>query len=133
MLDKVEAGFLVGFIDLFFEYQGKCWILDYKTNTLTDYTRAKNHLATENQLVESMADHHYYLQYLLYLVAVKRYLEQRLGLADATELLGGAVYFYVRGIFTEQVSSGDGIYLDTDCQNLVRELDLLFRGVSNAE
>ncbi|MBX9597599.1 MAG: UvrD-helicase domain-containing protein [Burkholderiales bacterium] len=133
MLDKVEAGFLVGFIDLFFEYQGKYWILDYKTNTLTDYTHAKNHLAIESQLVESMADHHYYLQYLLYLVAVKRYLEQRLGLADATELLGGAVYFYVRGIFTEQLSSGDGIYLDTGCQNLVRELDLLFRGVSNAE
>ncbi len=133
MLDKIEAGFLVGFIDLFFEYQGKYWILDYKTNTLTNYAHAKNHLATESQLVESMADHHYYLQYLLYLVAVKRYLEQRLGLVDATELLGGAVYFYVRGIFTEQLSSGDGIYLDTACQNLVRELDLLFRGVSNAE
>ena len=133
MLDKIEAGFLVGFIDLFFEYQGKYWILDYKTNTLTNYAHAKNHLATESQLVESMADHHYYLQYLLYLVAVKRYLEQRLGIADATELLGGAVYFYVRGIFTEQLSSGDGIYLDTGCQNLVRELDLLFRGVSDAE
>lgn len=133
MLDKIEAGFLVGFIDLFFEYQGKYWILDYKTNTLTNYAHAKNHLAVESQLVESMADHHYYLQYLLYLVAVKRYLEQRLGIADATGLLGGAVYFYVRGIFTEQLSSGDGIYLDTNCQNLVRELDLLFRGVSNAE
>jgi exodeoxyribonuclease V beta subunit len=133
MLDKIEAGFLVGFIDLFFEYQGKYWILDYKTNTLTNYAHAKNHLATDSQLVESMADHHYYLQYLLYLVAVKRYLEQRLGLADATELLGGAIYFYVRGIFTEQLSSGDGIYLDTNCQNLVRELDLLFRGVSDAE
>ncbi len=133
MLDKIEAGFLVGFIDLFFEYQGKYWILDYKTNTLTNYAHAKNHLATDSQLVESMADHHYYLQYLLYLVAVKRYLEQRLGIADATELLGGAIYFYVRGIFTEQPSSGDGVYLDTACQNLVRELDLLFRGVSDAE
>lgn len=133
MLDKIEAGFLVGFIDLFFEYQGKYWVLDYKTNTLTDYTHAKNHLATDNQLVESMADHHYYLQYLLYLVAVKRYLEQRLGIEDASELLGGAVYFYVRGIFTEEVSKGDGIYLDTNCQSLVRKLDLLFRGDSNAE
>ena len=81
--------------------------MDYKTNTLTDYTHAKkNHLATDNQLVESMADHHYYLQYLLYLVAVKRYLEQRLAIEDANELLGGAVYFYVRGIFTEEVSKG---------------------------
>lgn len=131
MLQSIEAGFLVGFIDLFFEHNGKYWVLDYKTNRLDSYTAADNHSVSDNSLIDSMADHHYYLQYLLYLVAVKRYLEQRLGVADATDLIGGAVYFYVRGIYTDNCQAGDGVYIDRNCQNLVSELDQLFKGLQH--
>jgi len=79
----------------------------------------------ENQILNSMAEHHYYLQYVLYLVAVKRYLEARLGVADATNLLGGVVYYYVRGVYTEPSTPGDGIYRDKSCQQLVAQIDRL--------
>lgn len=130
-LERIESGFLVGFIDLFFEHQGKYWVLDYKTNRLNNYATADNHTLTENSLLDSLAEHHYYLQYLLYLVAVKRYLEQRLGLDDASDLIGGAVYFYVRGIYTTTTQDGDGVYLDRNCQRLVAELDQLFKGAQH--
>lgn len=132
LLDKIESGFLVGFIDLFFEFDNKYWVLDYKTNTLDDYSAPTNCFTNDNSLIESMSDHHYYLQYLLYLVAIKRYLESRLQIEDATDLIGGSVYFYVRGIYTKTFKSGDGVYIDTDCQKLVRDLDLILKGINHA-
>ena len=74
-----------------------------------------------------MSEHHYYLQYLLYLVAVKRYLQQRLKIDDATELIGGAVYYYVRGIYCLPQTNNEGLYVDRGCANLVRDLDNLFK------
>jgi exodeoxyribonuclease V beta subunit len=126
-LGIIQSGFLVGFIDLIFEHEGKYWVLDYKTNSLLDYSSTSDINDIDNPLLASIAEHHYYLQYLLYLVAVKRYLEQRLKIPDATNLLGGAVYYYVRGIYSESKETNQGIYIDRNCQNLVRELDELFK------
>ena len=123
-LGTIEQGFLVGFIDLLFEHNGQYFVLDYKTNTLLEYTSTSDINDVDNPLIISMAEHHYYLQYLLYLVAVKRYLEQRLNIEDASHLLGGAAYYYVRGIYT--TSEPQGIFIDKNCQNLVSELDKLF-------
>lgn len=140
-LGTIRSGFLLGFMDVCFLHNGKYWVLDYKTNGLTDYTSAThfipmhtslrsgpawkpgNHFS--NLIVESMAEHHYYLQYLLYLVALKRYLQSRLKIADATDLIGGSVYYYVRGIYTEHAKPGDGLFIDDRCQKLVSELDKL--------
>lgn len=130
-LDKIESGFLVGFIDLLFEHQGKYWVLDYKTNSLKDYTSPLNIYQADNMLIESMAEHHYYLQYLLYLVAVKRYLQQRLNIDDATHLIGGAAYYYVRGIYCKAhdiTNNSVAVYLDKECASLIRQLDNLFIG-----
>lgn len=131
-LKQIERGFLIGFIDLFFENDGKYWVLDYKTNSLAEYGAPENCFSSENALIESMAEHHYYLQYLLYLVAVKRYLEQRLQITDGCELLGGALYYYVRGIYTLNPAPGDGVYLDCGCQQLVSELDELFKSSASS-
>jgi len=129
-LDSIESGFLVGFIDLMFEYEGRYWVLDYKTNKLDDYT-CSNHCDSGGEIINSMAEHHYYLQYLLYLVAIKRYLEQYLGINDATHLLGGTIYYYVRAVYLEEPQPYSGIYLDNSCQNLVRDLDILLKGLDN--
>ncbi len=130
-LGRIESGFLVGFIDLFFAYDGKYWVLDYKTNTLDDYSAVLDcHSRHINSLLESMADHHYYLQYLLYLVAVKRYLERRLGIQDASGLIGGTIYFYVRGIYIDHLEENQGVYLDDSCQQLVADIDKLLKSVS---
>ena len=124
-LEIIEEGFLVGFIDLIFEHSGKYFVLDYKTNTLLDYKSTSDINDFDNPLVISMTEHHYYLQYLLYLVALKRYLEQRLKIEDAGYLLGGAVYYYVRGIYT--TDKPQGICIDKNCQKLVGEIDKLFK------
>ena len=127
MLDKINHGFLVGFIDVVFEYSNKYYVLDYKTNILDDYTYTNNY-NQKTLILESMASHHYYLQYLLYLVAVKRYLEYRLKINDATHLIGGAIYYYVRGALTVQSIPFAGIYMDDHCQSLVSKIDKLFKG-----
>lgn len=130
-LNKIEHGFLVGFIDLFFEYDGKFWVLDYKTNTLNNYKYTI--LSDDTEILQSMADHHYYLQYILYLVAIKRYLEQSHDIVDASHLIGGAVYFYVRGAFTVNKQAQDGIFIDDTCWQLIKDVDALLKGVENIE
>ena len=92
-LDFAEVeGFLKGFIDLIFEYQGKFYIVDYKSNALTDYA--------PDSLLPVMADSHYYLQYLIYSVALHRYLQKRLpGYAWETHF-GGVYYLFIRGMKT---------------------------------
>ena len=78
MLDKLEfspvSGFMKGFIDLVFCFQGRYYLIDWKSNflgdDLTDY-------ATE-RLTETMWREGYILQYLLYVVALHRYLGFRI-------------------------------------------------------
>lgn len=128
-LDKIEAGFLNGFIDLFFMHEDKYWVLDYKTNKLADYSLANSHDLENNALIDSMAEHHYYLQYLLYLVAIKRYLEKFFNVPDASNLIGGAIYFYVRAVYLDHNEPYAGIYTDTSCQDLVKRLDDILKGI----
>lgn len=67
-------GFLKGFIDLIcYTDEGEVIVADYKSNHLG------NDLASYKQEVmdAEIAHHHYYLQALIYAVAVQRYLQQR--------------------------------------------------------
>lgn len=125
-LGTIEEGYLKGFIDLFFFADNKFWILDYKTNKVADYSNCDTPEDTNNALLLSMAQNHYYLQYLIYLVAIKRYLEQFINITQATEILGGAIYYYVKGVYVSDKSIAGGVYLDTTCKEVVAELDNLF-------
>jgi len=88
-------GMLMGFADLVFEHQGCYWVLDYKSNHLGDDDAAYSHAALQH----SMAEHRYDVQASLYLLALHRLLQSRLGSAyDPAHHLGGALYLYLRGI-----------------------------------
>lgn len=88
-------GMLMGFADLVFEHGGRYWVLDYKTNFLGRDAAAYG----ERALCEAMAAHRYDVQAALYLLALHRLLQSRLGAAyDPALQLGGALYFFVRGI-----------------------------------
>jgi exodeoxyribonuclease V beta subunit len=131
-IKKIEHGFLTGAIDLIFQLDGKYYIVDYKTNTLNDYSSCENcYVANQynNPLLQVNAKKHYYLQYLIYLVALKRYLELKLNISDASHLIGGAIYYYVRASCIIDVTSVSGIYVDDQSQVLIHELDLLLKGV----
>ena len=94
--EQVE-GYLKGFIDLIFEHEGRFYIVDYKSNSLEDY-------APEN-LLPTMADSHYYLQYLLYSVALHRYLKKRVAGYSWDSHIGGAYYLFIRGMSASSKTS----------------------------
>lgn len=86
---------LMGFIDLVFEHEGRYWVLDYKSNALgTDDSAYDDH-----GLATAMAAHRYDVQAAVYVLALHRLLQARLGSSyDPETQLGGAVYFFLRGI-----------------------------------
>jgi len=124
-LDIVSSGFLTGFIDVFFSCENKYYILDYKTNSLSDYQSSHQPITNCNTLVIESARNFYHIQYVLYLVAIKRHLQQKLSIADATSLLGGSIYFYIRGLFVTDTNPS-GILFDNQCLELVAQLERMF-------
>jgi exodeoxyribonuclease V beta subunit len=92
-------GMMNGFVDLFFEHNGKYYILDWKSNFLGDQDE---NYAPEN-LVQAMNESNYHLQYLLYAVAVDKFLRSRLGNDYNFEAhFGGVVYVFLRGVRPEK-------------------------------
>lgn len=105
-IDKLKfsslTGFMKGFIDLIFESDGRYYIVDYKSNDLgsppNDYD--------EQSMQQAMADHHYYLQYLIYCLALHRYLRQRLVDYTWEKNSGGVLYLFLRGMRPQSAASG---------------------------
>jgi len=112
-------GLMHGLIDLVFVRDGRWWIVDYKTNRLgprrADYTPAR--LAAAVQASE------YDLQYLIYLVALHRWLRLQLGADyDYERDVGGAIYLYARGI---DARGEHGVFHDRPPASLIIALDAL--------
>jgi len=112
-------GMLRGTMDLVFSYQDKYYLLDYKSNflgeTLKDYDQAA--------LKKAMLEHHYDWQYLLYVVALHRYLKTRLPHYDYNRDFGGVVYAFLRGM---NGSPQSGIFFDKPDWQLIQQLEELF-------
>jgi exodeoxyribonuclease V beta subunit len=87
-------GIMNGKMDLFFEHNQKFYILDWKSNFLGDSLQYYR----KELLPEVMSENNYHLQYLLYTVAAKKYLESRLPSFDYEHHFGGVIYLFVRGI-----------------------------------
>ncbi len=86
-------GIMNGKLDLFFEHDGLYYILDWKSNYLGD--RLEDYTGTN--LLEAMNEGNYHLQYLIYTLALKKYLESRLEHFDYEQHFGGVIYMFVRG------------------------------------
>ncbi|PIW60563.1 exodeoxyribonuclease V subunit beta [Shewanella sp. CG12_big_fil_rev_8_21_14_0_65_47_15] len=118
--DELE-GMLKGFIDLTFEYQGKFYIADYKSNHLGDSFQAYH----QGALQQAIAEHSYDLQYILYSLALHRYLALRLPDYDYDMHIGGCYYLFLRGMSAKQ--PGFGVYYDKPPKALIFALDALFK------
>ncbi|HDX8367001.1 TPA: exodeoxyribonuclease V subunit beta [Aeromonas dhakensis] len=109
-------GMLKGFIDLVFEWQGRWYLLDYKSNHLgmspADYSRPA--------LEQAMVEHRYDLQYQLYSLALHRLLALRLPGYDFDQHFGGVFYLFLRGM------PQGGIFHTRPSRELVLGLDRLF-------
>jgi exodeoxyribonuclease V beta subunit len=115
--DSVE-GLMRGFIDLVFQHQGRFYLADYKSNHLGNRPEEYHCEALE----QAMQAHRYRLQYLIYTLALHRYLRQRLPDYDYQRHFGGVYYLFVRGI---RPGSRHGIFYDRPPLALIEALDRL--------
>jgi exodeoxyribonuclease V beta subunit len=114
-------GVLKGFIDLVFRHDDKYYVADYKSNWLGKDAEAY----TENAIRHALLEKRYDAQYVLYLLALHRYLKSRLGSNyDYERDIGGAVYFFLRGVG----GPVGGVHFEKPSKESIEKLDVLFRG-----
>ncbi|MRI34889.1 exodeoxyribonuclease V subunit beta [Endozoicomonas sp. OPT23] len=120
---RTVQGMLKGFIDLTFEYQGRWYVLDYKSNWLgkqvDDYLRP--------QMEQVMIEHRYDLQYQIYSLALHRLLKIRLPDYDFEQHFGGVFYLFLRGVRNDR-DDQPGIFQHRPSLQLINKLDSLFAG-----
>ena len=110
-------GFLKGFIDLVIHHEDKWYIIDYKSNYLGDtYDQY-----SQDAMIEAMSEHHYFLQYYLYLVALHRYLTLRLKDYDYDTHFGGVFYLFIRGMHPGH-GSQYGVFFDRPAKGDISSL-----------
>lgn len=120
---KQLSGFLTGFIDLISEYQGRFYVMDYKSNWLPDYQ--------PESLTAAMREHNYGLQYWIYSLVLHKYLQQRLPEYDYESHFGGVKYLFVRGMEKDRPMSG--VYQDRPDLARIEALGDLFTLTQNQE
>lgn len=109
-------GMVRGFLDMVFRHGGRYYLVDWKSNHLGnrvgDYCRSALESEIERQL--------YRLQYLLYTVALNRFLAARDPAYRYDSGFGGVFYLFLRGV--DPAHPGNGIYSDRPPAGLVEEL-----------
>jgi exodeoxyribonuclease V beta subunit len=116
----VVDGYVKGYIDLIFQVDGCFYLADYKSNWLgngySDYH--------PQALISAMTEHHYTLQYLLYSLALHRYLKLRLPGYAYEHHFGGVYYLFLRGM---QPRSGArlGVFAERPSAAFIEALDRL--------
>lgn len=116
-------GFMRGFMDLVFEWEGCVYLVDYKSNHLGNALRDYG----EAGVSEAMIEHRYDLQYLIYTVALDRYLAGRIPGYDYERHFGGVFYLFLRGMRPEH-GPRYGVFHDRPERELVTDLGRVFAG-----
>jgi len=121
---KKLSGMMHGFIDLIFEFEGKYYLSDYKSTHLGDSFQDYQF----DVLRDNVEKNYYDLQYLIYALALHRYLAQTLVNYDVSQHFGGVYYLYLRGMTTEPEHQGAGVYYRHITEIELSNLDKLFSG-----
>ena len=139
------AGYLTGSIDLVFATPVgasirpddlRFWVVDYKSNRLDllgERTTPRGHFC-QAWLLHEMERHDYIVQYHLYLLALHRFLRQRLPRYDFDRHVGGAVYLFVRGVGGQTTAGAPpwGIFHHRPARAVIERLDTLLEGFPGA-
>ena len=116
------CGLITGIIDLVFEYRGRYYVADYKSNflgrKLLDYAPGK--------LQQAMLDRRYDLQSLIYSLALHRLLAQRLVDYDFESHFGGNYYLFLRAMRPAH-GTDYGVHFDRPDRDSIEAFDRLFR------
>jgi len=89
-LFSCEKNYLKGFLDLFFCYKNKYYLVDWKSNYLGETKENYN----EENLKKAMQEHEYCLQASIYAEAFLRYLKT----IEEENNFGGMFYVFLRGV-----------------------------------
>jgi exodeoxyribonuclease V beta subunit len=100
---KTLRGLMNGKIDLILLHNGRFHVVDYKSNDLGDHVEDY----APAVLGAAMDHNNYRFQALLYIVAVDRYLHQRIKSYERHRHLGDAFYLFVRGM---GLAEGAGVW-----------------------
>ncbi len=99
--DRMISGYLTGSMDMVFFANDQYWLIDWKSN----FAREKNgdlvndaNGYTQERILALMDKNFYHLQYLLYLVGLRRFLNLRLNVEESYDLIGGVGYVFLRGV-----------------------------------
>jgi exodeoxyribonuclease V beta subunit len=116
-------GFMRGFMDMVFHFEGRYYLVDWKSNYLGGSVEAYG----QDALVTAMDKHYYFFQYYIYTVALNQYLKLRLPGYDYEKHFGGIFYIFLRGMNPAK-GPQYGIYRDLPSAKLIDELQ---RGVAS--
>ena len=109
-------GFMRGFIDLLFQFEGRYYLVDWKSNWLG----SKPEDYSAKVLRSTMLNSFYFLQYHLYTVAADLFLSRRVPGYDYEKHFGGVFYIFLRGV--DAGKPGQGVYFDKPDGMLIRDL-----------
>ncbi|NJK95642.1 MAG: hypothetical protein HC905_12700 [Bacteroidales bacterium] len=102
-IETEMEGLMTGYMDLVFEHEGKFYILDWKSNHLGNTCESYNCEGLES----AMQGNNYHLQYLIYTLALKTWLETKIPGFDFDTHFGGVIYVFLRGVRKDDTT---GIY-----------------------
>jgi exodeoxyribonuclease V beta subunit len=119
---KVMQGYLTGLIDLVCKYDGRFYVIDYKTNYLGD---AMEDYETDN-LSQAMRSHNYGLQFWIYTLILHRHLKNVIPGYSYSTHFGGVLYLFVRGMAPEV--AGSGVFNVVPDINRLEELNVILGG-----
>ena len=117
------SGFVKGFIDLTFRTgsgdDSKFYVVDYKSNFMgtapDDYK--------DSAVVLNMLEHCYDVQYLIYSLAMHRFLQSRIDNYSYDKHFGGVMYLYLRGM---KKNLSNAVFYTKPKFELIEELSAIF-------
>lgn len=120
---KPVQGFMTGTIDMVCYWEGRYYLIDYKSHYLgyrpEDYALP--------QLAQVMKQEHCVLQYHLYTVALHRYLSHRIPNYSYEQHFGGVYYLFLRGIQADS-QENYGVFYDLPQPKLIQALSAYLGG-----
>lgn len=123
---RTMGGYLTGFVDLVCLYDGRFYILDYKTNLLGEFLGDYTH----DNMVRSMRAHNYGLQYWIYTLVLHRYLSKWYPGYSYEQHFGGVLYLFVRGMSKDRPANG--VFYTMPDPDVLRDLSTCLGGAASA-
>ena len=116
------SGYLKGFIDLVFSFEGRYYLVDWKSNWMGN--RVEDY--SPDAIREEMRRQQYFVQYHFYAVALHKYLALRVPHYNYEKHFGGVIYLFLRGLDPSRPQYG--VFRDRPALTAVDQLSSLLEG-----